>query len=374
MNRIFISYRSSDGKKDAARLAADLNERFGEELVFYDKQDLVGGSSWRDAINATLGSQPVVLVLITPDLLGAMHPEGGRRIDREDDPIRNELLTARHNGAVILPLLTEGTPMPASHLWPPPLRFVGENHARPLRTDDWITDLQRIEDDLRAHRIPAPAAATSGSAPAPTAPPAIQPLVTSTAQAVVRRVQRGLMIIGGIMVALVVIGLLLPDDNATPPSSDADAPPLYATAPPPQPAAKAAAGAPLKGFPADASGVWWSVDDAGHRTRVEIKLQGSSAALQTDAIPVAWDPEWQTYAQRLAAQGTVFDHIRYSGSGGWANGRLQMRVEVHSAEGDGPLDTGSLTLAPSTDGRELNGQLWSNGEQASTPLRLVRQP
>ena len=55
MNRIFISYRSSDGKKDAARLAADLNERFGEQLVFYDKQDLVGGSSWRDAINATLG-------------------------------------------------------------------------------------------------------------------------------------------------------------------------------------------------------------------------------------------------------------------------------------------------------------------------------
>ena len=65
MNRIFISYRSSDGKKDAARLAADLNERFGEQLVFYDKQDLLGGTSWRDAINNTLGSQPVVLVLVT---------------------------------------------------------------------------------------------------------------------------------------------------------------------------------------------------------------------------------------------------------------------------------------------------------------------
>ena len=168
MNRIFISYRSSDGKKDAARLAADLNERFGEQLVFYDKQDLVGGSSWRDAINATLGSQPVVLVLVTPDLLGAPHPEGGRRVDRENDPIRGELLTARHSGAVIIPLLTDGMQMPASHQLPAPLQFLSEAHARPLRTDDWNADLQRIVDDLRAHRIAVPAAS----------PPTIQPLVS----------------------------------------------------------------------------------------------------------------------------------------------------------------------------------------------------
>lgn len=57
---------------------------------------------------------------------------------------------------------------------------------------------------------------------------------------------------------------------------------------------------------------------AGHRTRVQITLYSSDAVLQTDAIPVAWYPEWQAYAQRLAAQGMVFDHIQYGGSGQWA--------------------------------------------------------
>lgn len=45
MNRIFISYRSSDGKKDADRLCADLSRLLGDEQVFFDKQDLEGGTS-----------------------------------------------------------------------------------------------------------------------------------------------------------------------------------------------------------------------------------------------------------------------------------------------------------------------------------------
>ena len=44
MNRIFVSYRNSDGFKDANRLAVDLNRVFGKDQVFLDKQDLRGGS------------------------------------------------------------------------------------------------------------------------------------------------------------------------------------------------------------------------------------------------------------------------------------------------------------------------------------------
>lgn len=369
MNRIFISYRSSDGKKDAARLAADLNERFGEQLVFYDKQDLVGGSSWRDAINATLGSQPVVLVLITPDLLGAQHPEGGRRIDREDDPIRGELLTARHSGAVIIPLLTDGMQMPASHLLPAPLQFLGEAHARPLRTDDWNADLQRIVDDLRAHRIAAPAAS----------PVAIQPLVspmaTTSAPGLLRWLKVGGAAVAVLVVALLAIGLLSPDDSAGP-SSGVDAPPMVAASPaaPPTTAASPNVVASPEATPGNPAGVWWSVDAAGHRTRVQITLYDQQAHLQTDPIPVAWYPEWLAYAQRMASQGVVFDQIAYGGSGQWAQGQLQIAFDVKSTAGHGPLDTGALTLTLSADGLELTGQLWSNGDQTHTPLRLVRRP
>ena len=89
---------------------------------------------------------------------------------------------------------------------------------------------------------------------------------------------------------------------------------------------------------------------------------------------MAWYPEWLAYAQRLAAQGTVFDHIQYSGTGQWANGRLEMRFDVHSPAGHGPLDTGTISLALSGDGRSLVGQLWSNGEQSNAALKLVRRP
>jgi hypothetical protein len=367
MNRIFISYRSSDGKKDAARLAADLNERFGEQLVFYDKQDLLGGTSWRDAIKSTLGSQPVVLVLVTPDLLAAQHPEGGRRIDHEDDPIRGELLTARQSGAVILPLLTDGTVMPMHSQLPAPLQFLSENHARPLRTDDWNADLQRIVDDLRAHRI----------VPATAEPPAIPPLVTSTAQAVVRRVQRGLMVIGGVMVVLVGIRLLLPEQEKTDPASAADPPPLHAAAP--SKADNATAAAALKAItPGDTAGVWWSIDEQNRALRVLLTVQADSVELQTDAFPVSWYPHWQDYANGVRDMGLVVNEVRYVGQGKLSHvmgvPRVEVTVRAVTGDGRGPLDTGAVVLDASTDGRELTGQLWSNGGQNNTPLRLVRRP
>jgi hypothetical protein len=165
MNRIFISYRSSDGKKDANRLAEDLNRVFGDEQVFFDKHDLQGGEAWRSAIGDTLGQRPVVLLLMTPDLIAAAHPEGGRRVDQADDPIRMEVVAAHGHGALIVPLLTEGMVMPGRALLPPDLHFLAEAHALKLRTDDWTHDLQRLVADLTRHGVE-PRAAAPVAAPA----------------------------------------------------------------------------------------------------------------------------------------------------------------------------------------------------------------
>ena len=352
MNRIFISYRSSDGKKDVDRLCADLSRLYGEGQVFFDKQDLRGGHSWRSAIMAALGSKPVVLLLITPDLLGMAHPEGGRRIDRDDDPIRAEVLTAQTHGATIIPLLTEGVLMPATADIPTPLRFLKESHALKLRTEDWAGDLEKIVADLASHGIH---------------PPTPQHDKDRTPQrSWWQRVQRGFMWIGGIFVGLVVIGLLAPDEETTEVT-----PPGMVASPP------TAAGAPTQPS-RDVSGQWWSIDEDNRRLRVQFTVNDGAIQLQTDPFPIARYPRWQTYAQSVRDMGFIVTDVRYVGQGAvtdvMGNSRIEMPVQAVTGDGRGPLDTGSLVLTGSADGRELTGQLWSNGEQAETPMRLVRNP
>jgi hypothetical protein len=167
MNRIFVSYRTSDAKKDAHRLAVDLERIFGDDQVFFDKHDLRGGAAWRDSIGQALGERPIVLVLMTPDLVGAAHPEGGRRIDRDDDPIRGELVAAQRHGALVVPLLTEGMTMPGRALLPADLHFMAEAHALKLRTDDWAHDLGRLVNDLDRQGVKRPASAPVLPAAAP---------------------------------------------------------------------------------------------------------------------------------------------------------------------------------------------------------------
>jgi hypothetical protein len=172
VNRIFVSYRTSDAKKDADRLAFDLERVFGEDQVFFDKHDLHGGAAWRDAIGQALGERPIVLLVMTPELFGAVHPEGGPRIQREDDPIRGELLVARQHGALIVPLLTEGMTMPSRAVLPEPLDFITEAHALKLRTDDWAHDLDRLITDLTRQGVVPRAAPQGVAAPVPAVEPA----------------------------------------------------------------------------------------------------------------------------------------------------------------------------------------------------------
>jgi hypothetical protein len=87
-SRIFISYRTSDGADKATALARELNAIFGDEQVFLDKEDLTAGLPWRDAISATLDAKPILLLLITPQLLGP-------RLRDADDPVRHEVAAVR---------------------------------------------------------------------------------------------------------------------------------------------------------------------------------------------------------------------------------------------------------------------------------------
>jgi hypothetical protein len=354
MNRIFISYRSSDGKKDADRLCADLGRIFGDEQVFFDKQDLRGGLSWRAAIDAALGARPVVLLLVTPDLLAARMASGERRIDQADDPIRNELLSAREKRAVIVPLLTEGTQIPDATSLPQPLHFLTEAHALKLRTEDWASDMARLVSDLQAQGIAAvQPAGTRGAQPLPT-----------------RRTRwRWPLVVGvgaGLMLVLVNLDLGAPrqtDALTIPPHGASISNPTPSTSVPTAPSR------------VDLSGAWWSIDPLNRRVGVSLRVGEREAELRSEPIPVDWYPEWKAFAQRLqSAQGVAVSHLVYVAKGERFLNQLDLRFEVFSSDGAGPLDSGSFNLNASQDGQEIRGELWSNGDQASSPVHLVRTP
>jgi hypothetical protein len=353
-NRIFISYRSSDGKKDADRLCADLSRIFGEDQVFFDKQDLRGGLSWRGAIDTALGARPVVLLLVTPELVAAPTATGERRIDQDDDPIRNELLIAQARRAVIIPLLTEGMPMPGAASLPEPLRFLTEAHALKLRTEDWSSDLARLVADLESQGIK-PVQPVPPKRSTTTAPPAAK--------------RRWPWVVGLCGVAWLALLNLDPGE----PDGPEIAPPTHSAATP-QPVA-ATTVAPTAPTSANLSGAWWSIDLQNRRTGVSLRVSEREAELRSEPIPVDWYPEWKDFAQRLqSSQGVVVNHLVYVARGERFLNQLDLRFEVFSAEGVGPLDTGSFNLKVSPDGHEIRGELWSNGDQGSVPVHLVRAP
>jgi hypothetical protein len=151
MPKLFISYRTADGKDKATALARDLGAVFGDAQVFLDKDDLRGGIRWSDEIARTIETRPVLLLLLTPQLLAATDDRGRLRIADPDDPIRREVTAALAAGAQLVPLLCDGleTPPPAAEL-PAPFNRIGDFSWLPLRAYDWQHDVQRLVSDLRA--------------------------------------------------------------------------------------------------------------------------------------------------------------------------------------------------------------------------------
>lgn len=344
MNRVFISYRSADGKKDAGRLAHDLNRALGADAVFFDKQDLRGGSAWRDAIGAALHARPVVLLVVTPRLLEDRTPDGARRIDAPDDPVRGELMAAHAAGARVVPLLTEGVAMPPAADWPAALAFLADTHALKLRTEDWDTDWARLMDDLAAHGIRPPTRPSTRPRERSLRPASPRPASPSPGHA------RWGAVIGAVTLAL---GLALALTMAL---------------------TTGWTGSAGQGGSASATvaGEW--IDDSlpGRPVRVVIEREGDEFTLRSEPVPLEDLPDWAAYAERQRAQGMTIETLRYTARGPWRADAVHGPMTVVGGGGAGPLDTGALSLTLQDGGRTLAGTLWSNGDQDAEAVTLRR--
>lgn len=314
--RIFISYRTADGADKATALARDLGRVFGDAAVFLDKDDLRGGSRWAQQIGAALSTRPVLLLLVTPQLLTGVDSQGRLQIDNPEDPVRLEVSAALAAGAELIPVLCDGVdglPQAQDGL-PPPFDRLSERTWRRLRAYDWAADLRRLVIDLQALGIEPPAA--------------------------LPRSRRGWLASG--LTLLLAVG----------------------------------AGAWWWRTPRGLSGSWRAQlgDD---RVRVELQQAGERLTLESHPIDIRERADWADYRSFWRERnGAELVAVRYRGEGRWrqaagARAEIDLALQLLSVPGDVPVDSGNLSATLNAPDR-LEGQRWLNSAQAQQPALLER--
>lgn len=140
--QLFISYRRDDSAGYARALNDRLVQQFGAERVFIDVDDIPAGAAFEATIAQALGASAVLLVLIGPRWL-APGPDGRPRLHDAADFVHREVAAGLQGGAQVIPLLLDGTPMPAAAQLPPALQALALRQAQ-------VIDARRFDADTDA--------------------------------------------------------------------------------------------------------------------------------------------------------------------------------------------------------------------------------
>lgn len=151
MPKIFVSYRRSDAREEAVRVADEAANEFGPSAVFFDTDTMLPGDTFPTKIVTNIGASTHVLVIIGPDWL-VKSPETGRpRLENPDDWVRNEVRMALDQGKTVIPVLVQNAEMPDPADVPPDLRALCDQNAIELRPDRFKGSLGILIDRLRDH-------------------------------------------------------------------------------------------------------------------------------------------------------------------------------------------------------------------------------
>jgi prepilin-type processing-associated H-X9-DG protein len=140
---IFISYRRDDSAGYTRAIFEQLTERFSKSQVFMDVDTIEPGLPFDEVINQAVARCDVVLVMI-----GArwMEPrEGaGPRLNDPKDFVRLEIAAALSRDIRVIPVLLDGTTMPAEDALPEPLRPFARRNAIEVGNSRFDSDVERL--------------------------------------------------------------------------------------------------------------------------------------------------------------------------------------------------------------------------------------
>jgi len=92
--RVFVSYRHSDSRHFTGRLYDRLLNEFDRDYLYMDVATNPFGRSFVEAVEAAVSKCDVLLAIIGPDWLTSCERNGRRHLDKPNDLVRIEILTA----------------------------------------------------------------------------------------------------------------------------------------------------------------------------------------------------------------------------------------------------------------------------------------
>lgn len=147
---VFISYRRQDSAAAARWMYSSLQRTFGMDSVFMDTESIRISDDWSDQIDQALKRATLLMAVIGPQWLRITDEFGRRRIDREDDWVRNEIAHALGGRIRLVPVLLSRTPLPERDALPAPLQRLVQRQAFDLRDDRWEQDLTALIASLES--------------------------------------------------------------------------------------------------------------------------------------------------------------------------------------------------------------------------------
>jgi tetratricopeptide (TPR) repeat protein len=144
--RVFISYRADDSLGVASALARELERVFSKEAVFVDHRTLKTGEPWPDQLRNEVQTAAVVLVLIGPRWFTLQGAYGVRRLDQQDDWVRQEIEGALAARGTIVPVLVDGAPPLEREAFKtiPQIASIADLQALKLSTREWESSFDTL--------------------------------------------------------------------------------------------------------------------------------------------------------------------------------------------------------------------------------------
>jgi len=145
---VFISYRRADSAAASRWLFDAIQRTFGPDSVFMDTEAIRVAAEWPKAIDRGLQQATHLVAVIGPQWLRVTDDYGRRRIDRDDDWVRNEIAHALGKRKHILPIILSPNGMPRAEALPDEIQKLGYIQPFELRSDRWETDLTLLVGEL----------------------------------------------------------------------------------------------------------------------------------------------------------------------------------------------------------------------------------